>query len=59
MAALRRALRRLPPDTWLALQSSLAATAAWVLAKRVVGNAEPFFAPIAAFVALNASVGAR
>src|SRR3954470_13468573 len=59
MAGLRRALARLPPDTWLVLQGTVAATAAWVIATRVVGNREPFFAPIAAFVALNASLGER
>src|SRR3954462_12410124 len=54
-----RALQRLPPDTWLVLQGTAAATAAWVIAERVVGNREPFFAPIAAVVALNASLGER
>jgi hypothetical protein len=49
----------LPPDTWLVLQSTLAATAAWVIATSVVGNPEPFFAPIAAVVALNAALGER
>jgi Fusaric acid resistance protein-like len=53
------ALRRLPPDAWFVLQGTLAATAAWVIAKHVVGNHEPFFAPIAAVVALNASLGER
>jgi Fusaric acid resistance protein-like len=59
MAGVRRALRRLPPDTWLVLQGTLAATVAWVIAVQVVGNHEPFFAPIAAFVGLNASRGER
>jgi hypothetical protein len=59
MPAAIRALRRLPPDTWLVLQGTLAATLAWVIATRVVGNHDPFFAPIAAFVALNASRGER
>jgi hypothetical protein len=59
MAGALRAVRRLPPETWLVLQGTLAATAAWVIATRVVGNHEPFFAPIAAFVALNASLGER
>jgi hypothetical protein len=59
MAGALRVLRRLPPDTWLVLQGAVAATAAWVIAKRVIGNHEPFFAPIAAFVALNASRGER
>ena len=59
MAAARRALQRLPPDAWLVLQGTLAATAAWVIAEHVVGNHDPFFAPIAAFVGLNASRGER
>jgi hypothetical protein len=59
MARLLRALRRLPPETGLVLQGTLAATAAWVIAEHVVGNHEPFFAPIAAVVALNASLGER
>jgi hypothetical protein len=59
MARALRALRRLPPDTSLVLQGAVAATAAWVIAGRVVGNHEPFFAPIAAVVALNASLGER
>ena len=59
MVGPRRALQRLPPDTGLVLQGTAAATAAWVIAEHVVGNHEPFFAPIAAFVALNASLGER
>src|SRR5687768_17082642 len=59
MAGLPRALRRMPPDAWFVLQGTLAATAAWVIAGVVVGNHEPFFAPIAAVVALNASLGER
>lgn len=59
MPAARRALRQLPPETWLVLQGTLAATAAWVIARHVVGNHQPFFAPIAAFVGLNASLGER
>jgi hypothetical protein len=54
-----RALGRLSPETGLVLQGTLAATAAWVIARHVVGNHEPFFAPIAAVVALNASLGER
>jgi len=41
------------------LQGTAAATAAWVIAERVVSHDEPFFAPIAAVVALNASLGER
>jgi hypothetical protein len=59
MAGAVRALRRLPPDTGLVLQGTVAATAAWVIAKHVIGNHEPFFAPIAAVIALNASLGER
>jgi len=59
MAGLLRALRRLPPETGLVLQGTLAATAAWVIAEHILGNHEPFFAPIAAVVALNASLGER
>ena len=33
--------------------------AAWVIAKHVVDHHEPFFAPIAAVVALNAPLGER
>ena len=59
MAGPLRALQRLPPETWLVLQGTVAATAAWVIAEQIVGNHEPFFAPIAAVVALNASLGER
>jgi hypothetical protein len=41
------------------LQRTAAATAAWVIAKHVVGNHDPFFAPLAAVVALNAPLGER
>jgi hypothetical protein len=48
-----------PADIWLLLQSTVAATAAWVIARRLVHHHEPFFAPVAAVVSLNASVGER
>jgi len=41
------------------LQGTAAATLAWVIAKDVVGHHQPFFAPIAAVVALNAPLGER
>jgi Fusaric acid resistance protein-like len=41
------------------IQGTAAATAAWVIADQVVGHAEPFFAPIAAVIALNAPLGER
>ena len=43
----------------LATQSAVAAGLAWVVAKDVVGNDQPFFAPIAAVVVLSASAGLR
>lgn len=44
---------------WPLLQGTGAAAAAWVIAKHVLGHVEPFFAPVAAVVALNASLGER
>jgi len=46
-------------DAWPLLQGTAAATVAWVLAKYVFDHDEPFFAPIAALVALNTSLGER
>jgi hypothetical protein len=40
-------------------QGTAAATAAWLIATRVVDHQEPFFAPIAAVIALNAPLGER
>jgi uncharacterized membrane protein YgaE (UPF0421/DUF939 family) len=44
---------------WPLLQGTAAATAAWVIATDVVNHHQPFFAPIAAVIALNAPVGRR
>jgi hypothetical protein len=44
---------------WPILQSTIAATAAWVIAKHVFDHHEPFFAPVAAIIGLNATVGER
>jgi uncharacterized membrane protein YgaE (UPF0421/DUF939 family) len=52
-------LRRWAAHAWPMLQGTAAATAAWAIAKHVVHHREPFFAPISAVVALNASVGER
>ena len=41
------------------VQGTAAATAAWLIATRVAGHDEPFFAPIAAVIALNAPLGER
>jgi hypothetical protein len=54
-----RALRRLVAHAWPLLQGTAAATAAWVIARRLGDHPDPFFAPIAAVVALNASRGER
>jgi hypothetical protein len=44
---------------WMLLQGTAAATVAWVIAKHLVNHHEPFFAPIAAVIALNAPLGER
>ena len=44
---------------WPLLQGTVAATTAWVIARHVFDHHEPFFAPVAAVVALNASLGER
>lgn len=53
------ATRRLTANAWPILQAALAATAAWVLASRVLDHPDGFFAPIAAVVALNTARGDR
>jgi len=58
-AACSRALRPAVADMWPLLQSTAAATAAWVIARQLGDHPDPFFAPIAAVVALNASRGER
>ena len=54
-----QALQRLAADAWPLLQGTAAATAAWVLAKYVFDHPQPFFAPVAALIALNTSLGER
>lgn len=54
-----RELGNVAPLVWPLLQGTAAATLAWVLAKHGLGHQEPFFAPIAAVVALNTSLGER
>lgn len=44
---------------WPVLQGTAAATVAWVIAVHVIDHHEPFFAPIAAVIALNAPLGER
>ncbi|MCW2926164.1 MAG: conserved rane protein of unknown function [Thermoleophilia bacterium] len=50
--------RRLRP-AWLALQATAAATTAWLVANMVHAKDQPFFAPVAAVVALTAPRGQR
>jgi uncharacterized membrane protein YgaE (UPF0421/DUF939 family) len=54
-----RAVGRTVADAWLLLQATAAATAAWAIAKYVLDHEQPFFAPIAALIALNTSLGER
>ena len=54
-----RATDRTVADAWPLLQGTAAATAAWVIAKYAVDHRQPLFAPIAALVALNTSLGER
>jgi uncharacterized membrane protein YgaE (UPF0421/DUF939 family) len=44
---------------WLLLQATAAATVAWFIATYLLDHEQPFFAPIAALVALNTSLGER
>jgi uncharacterized membrane protein YgaE (UPF0421/DUF939 family) len=52
-------MRRSAAHAWPLLQTTAAATVAWVIATQLGDHPEPFFAPIAAVVALNASRGER
>jgi hypothetical protein len=55
----RRAGRRLVAGAPRLLQGTAAATLAWVIARYVFDHQEPFFAPVAAVIALNTSLGER
>ena len=52
-------LRRHLETVWPQLQGTAAATVAWLIAQRLPHEHDPFFAPIAAFIALNAPTGER
>jgi len=54
-----KAADRLRVSGWMLVQQALAATVAWILATHVVHHRQPFFAPMAAVVALNAPLGQR
>ena len=53
------AILRAVPVAWLLLQGAVAATAAWVIARYGLDHPEPFFAPVAAVIALNTTLGER
>ncbi|WP_435108638.1 FUSC family protein [Nocardiopsis synnemataformans] len=53
------ALDRLSADGGSVVQATVAATAAWIIAGGLVSDHSPFFAPIAAVIALNAAGGER
>jgi uncharacterized membrane protein YgaE (UPF0421/DUF939 family) len=50
-----RARRRVRESLWPAVHTSLAAALAWLIAHRGLGHPQPFFAPIAAAIALSSS----
>jgi hypothetical protein len=50
---------RVREDIWLLLQRTAAATLAWLLARQLGDHPDPFFAPIAAVVSLNTTLGER
>ncbi|WP_434741892.1 FUSC family protein [Micromonospora sp. SH-82] len=58
-ATLKDRLHRLRSTAVLALQAGLAAALSWLIARDLLGNPQPVFAPIAAVGTLAASVGQR
>ena len=44
---------------WPLAQQSAAAVIAWLIAARMAGHEDPFFAPVAAVIGLNATLGRR
>jgi uncharacterized membrane protein YgaE (UPF0421/DUF939 family) len=53
------AWRRIRANAWPMLQGTGAATGSWLIARHLVDHHQPFFAPIAAVVALNTPRGER
>lgn len=58
-AAGRDAWRRVRAGAWPSVQCGLAASGAWAFATHVLGHPRPFFASVAAVVALGVSGGGR
>jgi uncharacterized membrane protein YgaE (UPF0421/DUF939 family) len=59
MSSLARPRGLTAAELWPVLQQTIAGTVAWLLATHLVHHHEPFFAPIAAVVALNTQLGER
>ena len=57
--SVRERLDRLRQRSFLILQCALAGATAWWIAKDLLGHPQPFFAPVAAIVALGLSFGQR
>ncbi len=53
------ARKRIRTMFWAAAQASLAAALAWFIAHRVLGHPQPFFAPIAAAIAMSTNYFGR
>ncbi len=58
-ASVRRRVNRLRDRAFFIAQCALAAGVSWALARYVVGHPTPFFAPVAAMIALGFSFGQR
>ncbi|MGY0007820.1 FUSC family protein, partial [Micromonospora sp. I033] len=58
-AAVREAAGRLRRGSLPVVEATLAATVAWILATRLVGHPQPFFAPAAALIVLGQARGQR
>jgi uncharacterized membrane protein YgaE (UPF0421/DUF939 family) len=52
-------LRRLQAKSWMIAQCAISAAVAWLIGRYVFGHSTPFFAPVAAVVALGTSYGQR
>ena len=57
--SVRARIRRLESKTWQIAQCAVAAAIAWFVAADLFGHPTPFFAPVAAVVALGTSYGQR
>lgn len=57
--ALSRRWRAVTAEVGPIVQSTAAATVAWLIAKRLIHHHQPFFAPVSALVSLNTALGER